>query len=399
MHQSDEDPLSLAITAKVVDRTILLPSIPGYRVHSVLGQGGFATVYLATQLNLNRRVALKIMNPAYAADPDLCERFIREGHDLAIVSEHVSIVTVYDVGHHGNLYYIAMQYLPGPTLKQLIRSDKPYQHPLYIISRIAEALSFAHAKGYVHRDIKPANILFNAQGEAVLSDFGIAKTDNRDEQLTQMGQLIGTELYMNPEQALRVERIDGRADIYSLGVVFFETLTRRLPYKATESNSVLSQHISAPVPQLPESEKQFQPLIDRMMAKDPKDRYASANELVADIQRRYFDKPPEPPEKSVDQSGLTRWLLLSGSVVVAIILVLVFGFLMPTTDYWNGQNRVSPENQATIEESMELAELNELMGRIDDPPGSNAIELYKLVLDIDPQHEAARKALDRLQSR
>lgn len=116
-----------------LDRTVILPRVPGYSVHSLLGKGGFAKVYLATQLSLERRVALKIMNPAYAADEELCERFIRERHDLAIVSEHPGIVTVYDVGHHENLYYIAMQYLPGPTLKELIKSDKPYQHPLYII--------------------------------------------------------------------------------------------------------------------------------------------------------------------------------------------------------------------------------------------------------------------------
>ncbi|NND92128.1 MAG: serine/threonine protein kinase [Granulosicoccus sp.] len=389
----------MAIEFQESDRTVVLPRIPGYSVHSVLGQGGFATVYLATQQSLNRQVALKIMNPAYASDADLCERFIREGHDLAIVSEHPSIVTVYDVGHVGNLYYIAMQYLPGPTLKQLLRSDKPYQHPLYIIRRIAEALAFAHAKGYVHRDIKPANILFNGQGEAVLSDFGIAKTHNRDEQLTQMGQLVGTELYMSREQALRVEHLDGRSDIYSLGVVFYETLTRRHPYTGTGSESVLSQHINAPVPQLPESEAQFQPLIDRMMAKNPTDRYSSADELIADIQRRYFDQPAEKSSVSVAPSVRHRWLLPGVLAVSAGMLVLALVYFLYFDHRWNTRSTISAEDQTTITESMELAELNELLGRIDQPPGSNAIELYELVLTLDPHHDEARKALERLRSR
>ena len=399
MQQTDDGSLPVAVRAEEADSTVLLPRVPGYSIHSELGKGGFATVYLATQQSLKRQVALKIMNPAYAADADLCERFVREGHDLAIVSEHPNIVTVYDVGHFGNLYYIAMQYLPGPTLKQLIHSDKPYQHPLYIIRRIAEALSFAHAKGYVHRDIKPANILFNAQGEAVLSDFGIAKTHDRDEQLTQMGQLVGTELYMSREQALRVEQLDGRSDIYSLGVVLYETLTRTLPYMATGSDSVLSQHINAPVPQLPESEAEFQPLIDNMMAKDPEDRYASADALIADIQRRYFDQPSGQSAKPDRRSMQSQWLLPGVAVLVGGMLVLTLVYVLLNGDYWKSPNTISAKDQATITESMELAELDELLGRIDSPPGSNAIELYELVLKLDPNHEAARKALDRLKNR
>lgn len=373
-----------------------LPRIPGYTAHSVLGTGGFATVYLATQNSLNRRVALKVMNPSYAIDKDLCERFIREGHDLAIVSEHVNIVTVFDVGSHRNLYYIAMQYLPGPTLKELIKSDKPYQHPLYIISRVAEALSFAHEKGYVHRDIKPANILFNAQGEAVLSDFGIAKTVNRNEQLTHLGQLIGTDSYMSPEQALMSENLDGRSDIYSLGVVFYETLTRTLPYKSSKNNSVLSQHVHAPVPTLPENESVHQQLIDRMMAKDPDDRYASTDELVEDIKQRYFAQPIKP----LRTQKYSRWQTVSIAVLCGLVLVLIASFFfLPSGNNTLAKQTVSEQNQRTITESLELAEINELSERIDSPPGSNAVELYELVLTLDPDNKQAIDALKRLGKR
>jgi len=378
------------------DTNEALPVIPGYTMHSVLGTGGLATVYLATQINLNRRVAIKVMNPNYAADKDLCERFVREGHDLAVVSEHVNIVTVYNVGSHKNLYYIVMQYLPGPTLKELISSDQPYQHPLYIISRVAEALSFAHEKGYVHRDIKPANILFNAQGEAVLSDFGIAKTHNRNEQLTRMGQLVGTDCYMSPEQALMSENLDGRSDIYSLGVLFYETLTRKLPYDTSGKDSVLSQHVHSPVPTLPENEAVHQRLIDRMMAKDPADRYASANELVEDIQKHYFTQPLKPQRSNKP----SPWQTISIFALCGSALALLASFIFP----FSGNNTVEPEsisaqNQVTIAESLELAEINELMNRIDSPPGSNAIALYELVLKLDPENKQALDAMERLRNR
>ncbi|MFT4730966.1 MAG: serine/threonine protein kinase [Granulosicoccus sp.] len=381
------------------DLTVVIPRIPGYVLNSVLGVGGFATVYLGTQLSLDRPVAVKVMNPSYAADKDLCERFIREGRDLAIVSEHVSVVTVHNVGHHNNLYYIAMQYLPGPTLKQLIRSEEPYQHPLHIINRVAEALSFAHSKGYVHRDIKPANILFNAQGDAVLSDFGIAKTQNRNEQLTEVGQLIGTKSYMSPEQILMSDQLDGRSDIYSLGVVFYESLTKQLPYRNSGAQSVMAQHVSSAVPSLPESEAMYQPLIDRMMAKNLNDRYASADELLEDIHQRFF---LQTPREWVGPSPIFAKpnLLMLGMVALSIgILTLVFSLFTTPDNEDKTEQAISVENQMTIAESLELAELNELMGRIDSPPGSNAIELYNLVLSIDPSNDEAINALKRLGDR
>lgn len=395
MNQIDNIAQASSRTAADNDDTVLLPRIPGYTLHSILGTGGMATVYLATQRNLNRQVALKVMNPAYASDADLCERFEREGQDLAVVSEHVSIVTVHDVGKYGNLYYISMQYLPGPTLRQLIRSDEPYQHPLYIISRVAEALSFAHEKGYVHRDIKPANILFNAQGEAILSDFGIAKTQNRNEELTQLGQMVGTENYMSPEQALMSEKIDGRTDIYSLGVVFYETLTRCLPYRSTGNLSVVAQHISADVPTLPESESKYQPLINRMMAKNPDDRYATTNELLDDLQQFFLD----PAEQVIDPlvtTGRNKWVLASAVIVGLCVSALLGSFFLETNIKNMPPRTIGAQDQITITESLELAELNELMGRIDSPPGSNALELYNLVLEIDPSNKHALAALQRL---
>jgi len=394
MNHTDEIPAAIMPKKTAQDETtIALPKIPGYTLHSVLGIGGFATVYLATQISLNRSVAIKVMNPNYAADEDLCERFVREGHDLAVVSEHVNIVTVYNVGSHENLYYIVMQYLPGPTLKELIKSDKPYQHPLHIITRVAEALSFAHEKGYVHRDIKPANILFNAQGEAVLSDFGIAKTHNRNEQLTHIGQLVGTDFYMSPEQALMSENLDGRSDIYSLGVLFYETLTRSLPYLSTGKDSVLSQHVHAPVPTLPENESMHQHLIDRMMAKHPNDRYSSAKELLDDIQQCYFPQQPQLP--AVNKQS--RWFTVSVVALCCTVLALGLSFFIPFAGNNTLESQpISEQNQSIINDSLELAEYNELLGRIHSPPGSSAVELYEFVLTIEPNNKIALDALERL---
>lgn len=378
------------------DKTRILPVVPGYRLHSILGVGGFATVYLGTQLSLNRRVALKVMNPLYASDKDLCDRFVREGQDLAVVSEHVNIVTVYDVGSHESLYYIAMQYLPGPTLKQLIKSEEPYQHPLHIITRIAEALVYAHSKGYVHRDIKPANILFSEDGSAVLSDFGIAKTYSRDDQLTQMGQLIGTELYMSPEQAMMSQNLDARSDIYSLGVVFYETLTRLPPYKSTSTSSVTAQHVHSPIPILPQSEQAFQPLIDKMMAKDPDERYASMMHLLEDIQKRFFQRPATSVPDNIKAPRRSIWQV-AGIIMLSLVIVGVVATLfLPDIGTLHDSRSISAEEQITIDESLELAELNELMGRYDSPPGSNAVELYELVLNIDPENAKAIEALQRL---
>lgn len=378
------------------DKTRILPTIPGYRLHSILGVGGFATVYLGTQLSLSRPVALKVMNPLFAVDEDLCERFVREGQDLAVVSEHVNIVTVYDVGSHENYYFIAMQYLPGPTLKQLIKSEEPYQHPLHIITRIAEALAYAHTKGYIHRDIKPANILFSEEGSAVLSDFGIAKTYSRDDQLTQMGQLIGTELYMSPEQASMSQHLDARSDIYSLGVVFYETLTRSPPYKSTNTSSVTAQHIHSPIPILPQSEQEFQPLIDKMMAKNPDERYASMMHLLDDIQKRFFERLPTSVPDNIEMPRRSMWQSASIIVLSLLILGVLTTLFLPEIGTLYEPHSISAEDQITVDESLELAELNELLGRYDSPPGSNAVELYELVLRIQPENAKAIEALRRL---
>src|SRR5262245_39719752 len=206
---------------------------PQLEVIEVLGQGGMGVVYKARQPRLDRMVALKVLPPAVVAGaPDFAERFAREGRALARLS-HPSIVQVYDFGQAGGLYYLLMEYVDGPNLRQVLRSGtlSPRQ-ALGIVPQICEALQYAHDEGIVHRDIKPENILLDRRGRLKTADFGLAKLLGKEApeaQLTGSGYVMGTPLYMAPEQMARPLEVDHRADIYSLGVVFYEMLTGDLP--------------------------------------------------------------------------------------------------------------------------------------------------------------------------
>ncbi|MFC5699289.1 protein kinase [Pseudomonas sp. GCM10022186] len=253
--------------------------IPGYQIERELGNGAMAVVYLATQRSLERKVALKVMASALAADPSFCERFLREGKTLARLS-HPHTVTIHDIGNVGHHYYMAMEYLPNGTLKDRIAEGVTPEQGILWLRQIASALGYAHAQGLVHRDVKPANILFRANGSAVLSDFGIAKSLEDHTQFTQAGFAVGTPSYMSPEQA-RGQQIDGRADLYALGVVLYEILTGKLPYSGSDSLSTALAHLTEPLPELPIDRGRYQGVLRRLLAKDPADRFADADALIA----------------------------------------------------------------------------------------------------------------------
>ncbi|CAK9892380.1 MULTISPECIES: serine/threonine-protein kinase [Pseudomonas] len=257
--------------------------IPGYDIDGEIGEGAMATVYLATQRSLERKVALKVMAAALAADPTFCERFLREGRTLARLS-HPHTVTIHDIGNVGELYYMAMEYLPNGTLKERIAAGVTPEQGLLYIRQIASALGYAHAQGLVHRDVKPANILFRADGTAVLSDFGIAKSLDDRTQFTQAGFAVGTPSYMSPEQA-RGQEIDGRADLYALGVVFYEMLVGKLPYSGNDALSTALAHLTEPLPELPIEHGRYQDILRGLLAKDPAERFADAETLLAALDR------------------------------------------------------------------------------------------------------------------
>lgn len=258
------------------------PQIPGYRILRELGRGGMASVYLAEQKSIEREVALKVMLPELAAsDPSFSMRFVREAKIVARLA-HPHITAVYDVGVAGPHHYFSMEYVTGGDLKSRIREGMMPKLSFAIARQIASALAFAHAKNYVHRDVKPENILFRQDGTALLSDFGIAKSNDVATQMTATGAVIGTPHYMSPEQAQGHE-LDHRSDLYSLGIMLYEMLTGSLPYTGSSALSIGIKHLKEPIPQLTPPAHVYQALIDRLLAKNPADRFQSGEEVVAAI--------------------------------------------------------------------------------------------------------------------
>lgn len=284
--------------------------IPGFDIDGEIGQGAMASVYLATQRSLQRKVALKVMAASLAADPTFCERFLREGRTLARLA-HPHIATIHDIGNVGELYYMAMEYLPSGTLKERIAAGLTPEQGLVYVRQMAQALGYAHAQGLVHRDVKPANILFRADGNAVLSDFGIAKSLDDHTQFTQAGFAVGTPSYMSPEQARGLE-IDGRADLYALGVVLYEILVGKLPYSGTDALSTALAHLTEPLPELPIEHGRYQEILRGLLAKDPNERFADAAALLAALDRLPADdnqstviRPLVVPPAAPELAGLT----------------------------------------------------------------------------------------------
>lgn len=273
----------------MLDAAVADPCIPGYRIVSPLGDGGMATVYLAVQESLDRDVALKVLAPAMAANQEFASRFLKEGRITARLN-HPHLVTVFDIGQHGAIYYLAAEYLPGGTLREKLDRGISIAESLDAICDVAKGLHFAHNAGFVHRDVKPSNVMFRANGAAVLADFGIAKSMDGKTMVTQVGSWIGTPRYMSPEQ-VNAQAVDGRSDLYSLGVVLFELLTGQPPYVAGDPLTVALMHVSHPLPQLPPALAWLQPLIDGLMAKDASERFATGEAFVAAVEQLWDHAP------------------------------------------------------------------------------------------------------------
>ena len=256
--------------------------IPGYRLLRQLGRGGMATVYLAVQESVDREVALKIMSPALLADPNFGERFLREAK-IAARLHHRNVVGIHDVGRAGDHHYIAMEYCSGgPVLLQDGSTTRAVGFALRVTREIAGALNYAQEKGFVHRDVKPDNILLRDDGSAALTDFGIARALDPALRMTKTGTVVGTPHYMSPEQA-RGKQIDGRSDLYGLGIVLYEMLVGHVPFHAEDSLAIGIMHITQPVPILPNGLAALQPLMQGLLAKQPEERFQTGNEVAAAI--------------------------------------------------------------------------------------------------------------------
>ncbi|MFM1892246.1 MAG: hypothetical protein RLZ44_1323, partial [Pseudomonadota bacterium] len=249
--------------------------IPGYRIERLIAEGSTASVYLAVQQSLGRQVALKVLKQF--DNPEQSTRFLTEGQIVAALN-HRNIITIYDIGCVGSRHYIAMEYLEGGSLTDRIRQGMSLAAALELLESIAGCLDFVHRKGVVHRDVKPDNILFHADGTPKLTDFGIAKQYSHDQDLTMDGRAFGSPYYLSPEQA-QGKVLDGRSDIYALGIVFYEMLTGQKPYAEESHVQTILAHMSQPVPVLPAPYAAYQDMLELMIAKAPEDRFGSAAEL------------------------------------------------------------------------------------------------------------------------
>jgi serine/threonine-protein kinase PpkA len=257
-------------------------TVPGYNVIHIIGQGGQAQVFLAERERDGLRVALKVLNRALRNDPVFLERFVRE-YNLVASIESDFVARIYDQGFTGDYPYIAMEFLPSGTLASRIREGLTTRAALRITAQIAQALQAIHSRGIVHRDLKPANILFRADGRPVLVDFGLARDLTVSSTLTIAGSaFLATPRYMSPEQCMG-KPVDARSDLYSLGCILFEMLTGSKIYDSANAADVIGMHVKAPIPKLAVLLADYQPILDKLLAKSPDDRYQSAGDLLAEI--------------------------------------------------------------------------------------------------------------------
>lgn len=258
------------------------PVIHGYRVLAKIGQGGMSSVFLAEEQNRGgRKVVLKVLKGRRGDDEGLWKRFFQECAILSSI-EHEHVVRIYDQGFGDELAYIAMEYLSGGSLRQLIDRGLTPRQALSLLSQAASGLGEIHSRGIVHRDIKPANLMLRDAGVLVLTDFGVAKRLDGSPSHTIHGEILGTPYYISPEQADSGE-ITPASDFYSLGIIFYEMLTGQRPYAGGTITEILSQHVAAPIPRLPEALAEYQPLVDGMLAKRPEARFKSADALLTAV--------------------------------------------------------------------------------------------------------------------
>jgi serine/threonine protein kinase len=254
-----------------------------YEILLELGAGGMASVYLAHDIQLDRKVAIKVMHPQLLQGEGMVERFRLEARTVAGLS-HPHIVPIYAVKHADDLFLFIMKFIEGQPLDSIIRKQAPLPHAMvrHILSRVADALGYAHRQGVIHRDIKPANIMVDVEGHPVVTDFGIAKVANT-EALTVTGAAIGTPNYMSPEQC-HASPLTGSSDQYSLGIMAYEMLTGRLPFGGDNAMTIMYKHVNEPpapiLPQAPDCPAELAAVVEKMLGKKPEDRFANMEDVV-----------------------------------------------------------------------------------------------------------------------
>ena len=262
--------------------------IRGQRFVRLVSSGAVSSVFLAESEKLGQLVVLKILRqvPDIEDGKNAFERFIQEYEVISKV-KHPNVVRIFDLGVADDHAYIAMEYFPAGDLKARIRYSMPPSKALVYLRQIAAALEAIHAVGVLHRDLKPANIMLREDDSIALIDFGLAKAMHFQAELTGTGEIFGTPYYMSPEQG-HAAHVDERSDIYSLGIIFFEMLTRRKPFIAASPMAVIYKHSHAEIPGLPATLKDYEPLLHKMIAKDPVERFQSMDELIAALEEGQY---------------------------------------------------------------------------------------------------------------
>jgi serine/threonine protein kinase len=364
-------------------------SIPGYTLGRPIAEGGMAEVYLATQHSLGREVAVKIMKDGDAVQ---ASRFQREARLVATLN-HSHIVHIYDVGQLADgRPYLSMELLPGGDLRQRIRDGLKGSEVLRILRQLAEGLQAIHERGIVHRDIKPANILFRENGDAVLTDFGIAKSADIDVELTHGGLIVGSPAYSSPEQ-ISSKSLDGRSDLYSLGIVLVEMLIGRNPYRGPDYATTVVNQMQQSAPLLPSWHKPWQPVVDRLLAKRAEQRYPDAGVLLRVLDK--LDLEPKAPVEDSDCTTTSLHLVLDPSILpgatrrrwhipVALAVLMLLGSLFAWFTF-----RTDPE----INTLLARAEERLREDRLSTPLIDSAAFYYRQVLEQDPANAKAQLGL------
>ena len=259
-----------------------LLEVPGYSIVKRIATSNFSSVFLAKSERLRRNVILKTMSRGTSArELDDAERFQREYEIISSIS-HQAIAEIYDFGTLPKHLFLSMEYFPCGDLRARLRNPLSTTESLYYLRSIAEALRVIHVFGVLHRDLKPANVMLREDNSPVLIDFGLARRAVDENTVTAHGQIVGSPYYISPEQSM-AQDVDARTDLYSLGIMFYEMLTGQRPFRGKSALEIMEQHVSSAVPRLPEALAEQQPIIDRLLAKSPHQRYASTDELLADV--------------------------------------------------------------------------------------------------------------------
>jgi eukaryotic-like serine/threonine-protein kinase len=295
-----------------------------YRIERAIGEGAMAMVWQAFDPAVERRVAIKTLRPELARNPSYVTRFLREAKAAGTLS-HPNIVTVFDVGEHEAQPYIAMELVEGETLDRVLetRGALPVAEVLAIGIQLAEALAYAHQRGIVHRDIKPANIMLCDEGRVCVLDFGIARMDEADGNITQIGETLGSPRYMSPEQALG-ETVDGRSDLFASGVLLYELITGRTAFAATTIASLALQIVRDPPPPIadhaPDCPPGLRAIIDRLIEKKPEKRFAGGAELAAALRKEAAKLAKRKPGPRFALPLTVKWPLAAAAAMAAVVV-------------------------------------------------------------------------------